>query len=300
MLTAKIWPNGEFWVGSVAAHPQGLVDPVKNHRAPKGAKGMTSAARRTVRQATFLLEETYGYENLTLFTGTLPGETDEECAKALASWTELNRRFLQEVGRVLGRNDFPPWFVGATEIQPKRFEATGQPWPHLHLVLPTRAHGQWVISGQELKDMWSRIAASVTGMAVERFAVSGRVDRFRNSGAVGKYLSKYLAKGQSEPILAALNDEQFPRVRNWHHCSHELTAAINACTSKLTNKISRMLYAIALNAEEGCKVWSAIIDEKAENPENTAPLGFVGSLTKEMMVWILQKDDEERRCRNLV
>jgi hypothetical protein len=299
MLAAKIWPNGEFWVGGIAARPQGLVVPVKNHKAPKGAKGMTSAARRTVRQGTHLLEETYGYENLTLFTGTLPGDTDESCSKALAHWSEICRRFIQEVRRLLLRCDFPPWFVGATEIQPKRFEATGQPWPHLHLVLPTRQAGRWVISGQELKDIWSSIAARRLGVAIESFTVSGRVDRFKSAGSVGRYLSKYLAKGQTQEVLAVLDDEHYPRVRNWHHCSHELTNAIAACTSKLTNSVSRMLYAIAAQRSEGCIVWAEIADPYASYDLETKPLGFVGSLEKELMYWLLQKDEDEQKWLNL-
>lgn len=296
MLAAKIWPNGEFWVGGVAAHPQGLVVPVKNHKAPKGAKGMTSAARRTVRQGTYLLEETYGYENLTLFTGTLPGSSTEDCVKALADWSEICRRFIQEVRRLLLRRDFAPFIVGATEIQPKRFEATGQPWPHLHLVFPSRQAGRWVISGKEIKGLWASIAARRLGLVEQSFAVSGRVDRFKNRGAVGRYLSKYLAKGQTQEVLAVLDDDRYPRVRNWHHCSHDLTNAIAACTSKLTYTVSKMLYAIAAQRSEGCTVWAEIADPYSGNDLNTKPLGFIGSLDKQMAVWLLEKDEDSRRC----
>lgn len=294
MLQAKIWPNGEFWVGGVAASIEGLVDLDKNHKAPRGSRGLTSGNKRLIRNAVHLLGEAFEVEDLTLFTGTLPGESREDCIKALEIWPELTRQFLQEVKRELERADLPPWFAGCTEIQPKRYEDTGQPWPHIHLCFPTRLDGRWAITGKRLKLLWAKIAARLTDREIGEFGPSGRVDQCRDRKKLGKYLSKYMAKGSNPDVLSILNDEDYPRVSSWKHCSAQLTAAVEGCTSKLTNTIARRLFVIASQAVEGCEVWVAISDRYAQDDLAVKPLGFVGMLSAELIGALLAEDERIR------
>jgi len=291
MLQAKIWPNGEFWVGAAGSDQQGLVDLDKNHKSPRGSKGLTSGNKRLIRNAVHLLGEAYNVRDLTLFTGTLPGDSVEDCIRALEVWPELTRQFLQEVRRELVRVEFPPWFAGCTEIQPERFESTGQPWPHIHLVLPTRSRGTWVISGRRLKGLWSSIAARLLDRPVADFFVSGRVDQCTDRKKLGKYLGKYMSKASPEDVLAVLDGKKFPRVNSWKHCSTELCRAVEGCTSKLTCPVSKILFAIAKNREEGCEVWAEIADSRNLTGEDADPVGYVGTLTPELIGWLLQHDD---------
>jgi hypothetical protein len=294
MLAAKIYPNGEFWVGGVAASSKGLVDVDKNHKSPRGSKGLTSGNKRLIRNAVHLLGDAYDPKNLTLFTGTLPGETQEDCRLALSIWPNLTRRFLQEVKRDLLRVGFPLWFVGCTEIQPKRMERTGQPWPHIHIVIPTGMAGQWVITGKRLKGLWSKIAASELKRDVADFDLSARVDRVTGKKKLSRYLSKYMSKAGDQDVLDVLNDEDYPRVHSWKHCSAELTAAVDACTSKLSSQVALKLYHLAKKRADGCEVWAEICDTSAADDWAVNPLGYVGTLSEDLIGWLLAADDRIR------
>jgi hypothetical protein len=282
-------------VGGVAASSKGLVDVDKNHKSPRGSKGLTSGNKRLIRNAVHLLGDAFDVEDLTLFTGTLPGESREDCITALEIWPELTRQFLQEIKRELERAGLPPFFAGCTEIQPERYEATGQPWPHIHLCFPSRVDGSWVITGKRIKFLWAKIAARLTGREIFEFQPSGRVDQCHDRKKLGRYLSKYMSKGSNPDVLSVLNDEDYPRVASWKHCSAQLKAAVEGCTSKLTSTTARRLYAIAARSDEGCEVWVAIQDPYAQDDLALRPLGFVGTLTPELIAALLLEDDRERQ-----
>jgi hypothetical protein len=248
---------------------------------------MNRAAKRTVRQGAFLLGDSVGCSNLSFFTGTLPGDTDEQCEIALAEWSNICRQFIQSIGRELDRAGLPRWVIGCTEIQPKRYERTGQPWPHLHLLFPTRGRGRWLIHRGRVNALWRRACLNRLGGTDADYRLAPRTDPIDDDAEkLGKYLSKYMGKGNDASIMQA-RSEGWQLPRNWHHCTHELGHAISQATSTLTAKTAAWLFHCCRKRIAGCNVWAAICPEPSAESPATWEVGFVGALAAEFQYRVL-------------
>lgn len=278
-LAGRLWPNGEVWAGHLARPTGlGLSNLRKNHKGVRGANGITAKGRRTVRQGAHLLESEYGKVDLSFLTCTLPGATMGECESANAAWPEITRRFIQDLRRELERKNLPTWIIGCTEFQPLRYQRTGQPWPHLHLVFVGRTGKPWLIGGKRITEMWARCVGAVLDIPAEALQWATRIEAIKTKKTVGRYLSKYMSKG-SEEIAEILGlNPAFPIPHSWSHCSQDLNATIAKGTAHLNPKTAAFVIKLLQSEHPGAKLFAAILpDEKDETTVQHA-MGYCGIL----------------------
>lgn len=216
--------------------PLGLSDAINCHKSisnqrkkasKRGSKGITTAARRLVSNACYLLEDKYGKDCLSFLTATLPAFSNpDDLSLICANWSDLIRKFIQELKRILERRGFPASMVWVTEIQEDRYLNTGVIAPHLHLTMVGKKHRyskQWAISKGEVRSLWERLLGNLLGRPVTCQAAT-RVERPRKSlkAEMGKYMSKG-GKVIAE-IIQAGKGNQLPS--SYAGCSDNLRKAI--------------------------------------------------------------------------
>lgn len=296
VLAGRLWPNGECWVGhQPRPSSKGLSNLRKNHKEnPRGLKGMTSKGKRKIRQGCFLIEDLAGKQNCSFFTGTLPGTTMDACQVANEKWGELCRRFIQEVGRELDRVGLPRWICGCTEIQPKRYQETGQAWPHIHLVFVSRSDGAWLIKRWKIKEIWYRTVAAVLGLKRSDVPDTAQCDPIKSKGKLAQYLSKYMSKG--EKFLSEIRDRT-PDValpRAWVHCTQPLGRLISSSVCALSEKTSAWLFMLARKRDDDFKLWCEIAPTATEASPHDSPIGFYGVLESSLFDRVLDYHTRER------
>lgn len=295
-LSGRLWPNGEVWAGHLARPSgMGLVNLRKNHKPIRGSHGITAHGRRIVRQAAFIAERDIGRADLSFLTCTLPGVTMGECRRANAAWPEICRRFLQELRRELERKGAPGWFVGCTEIQPKRYEATGQPWPHLHLIFCGRTGKPWLIGPQRATALWGRVVTAVLGIPTEDLQWATTIKPLTGKKSAGHYLAKYMSKGSEQIEELRNSDESFPLPRAWHHCSHDLSRMVAAGMAKLTPKTSAWVIKLLQEKHPGSKLFREICPTPTISAPNDAPIGYVGMLDPPLAMRVRRFNSGQRR-----
>lgn len=256
----------------------GLVNLRKNHKPIRGVQGITRHGRRVVRQGAYILENDYGRGDLSFLTCTLPGETMAECEAANRAWSEITRRFLQELKRELERKGAPGWFIGCTEIQPKRFDRTGQPWPHIHLVFVGKTGKPWLIGPARATALWSRVVNAVLGIPFENLRWATTIKPLEGKKSAGHYLAKYMSKGVE--IVDKVRDvsPDFPLPKAWHHCSHGLNHAILAGLAVLHPRAASWVIHLLQIGHAGSKLFTEICPTPTINAPNDQPIGYVGML----------------------
>lgn len=183
---------------SGALAPMGLSDVVNSHKsikkkAKRGSKGISSSAKRLVRSSLAILEKQFGRGCLSFGTATLPPMETHELEKVCLNWSNITRKFFQELTRLLDRRGLSRDFVQVTEIQEKRYLAWGQVCPHLHWIMQGRANlrAGWAITPDEIRFLWERILSNCLGRPIDGKAAT-RIEKPKKSLAVelGKYMSK--------------------------------------------------------------------------------------------------------------
>lgn len=188
----------------LAVPPLGLSDTSNCHKSPpwerkktskRGSKGITTKQKHLVVDAGYLLEKKYGKNNLSFLTATLPAFCDRsELDLICLHWSDLIRKFIQELGRLLERRGYPVEMVWTTEIQEDRYLETGDVCPHLHLVMIGKKHRyqkNYAIHFSEVRSLWERMLGNLLDRPVTCKAGT-RVERPRKSlcAELGKYMSK--------------------------------------------------------------------------------------------------------------
>lgn len=169
-------------------------------RKSRGSRGLSTYAKRMLRNGCELLEQRVGKRNVAMVTTTLP-TCDEDLQKKIShEWPEIVRVFCQRVHRYLERAGGNPWVIGCIEIQEKRMEEYGGLPLHLHIVFQARKKGGWVIRKDELPGMWrSAMVSRVPELEDADFSASTRIELVRKT--VSGYLCKYLTKGVNQSVL---------------------------------------------------------------------------------------------------
>lgn len=229
-------PNDDFGLGDDS--PLGLSDTINCHKSPpknrkkaakRGSKGISTNGRRLVSNACYLLEDKYGKDCLSFLTATLPAFANlADLQLICANWSDLVRKFVQELKRILERRGFPTSMVWVTEIQEDRYRDSGVVAPHLHLTMVGKKHRyakHWAISKSEVRSLWERLLGNLLGRPVTCQAAT-RVERPRKSlkAEMGKYMSKG-GKVIKEIIQAGKGDD-LPS--SYAGCSDNLRKAIKS------------------------------------------------------------------------
>lgn len=174
----------------------GLSPHANSHkRAKRGLKGITSLGRKMVRNGAYLLQQKYGKQHLSFLTVTLPAVSVEESLQISACWSEIVRKYLQSLRRLLQGRSLPGEIVGCTEIQESRLERDGVLGLHLHLIFVGRKQGKsWVVSCQEVRELWRRELERVVGRSLDCSSTEN-IERVKVDAE--QYLGKYMSKGVS-------------------------------------------------------------------------------------------------------
>ena len=227
-------PDDDF--GDRTDTPLGLSDATNCHKSAtkngkkpskRGSKGITTHGKRLVSNACYLLEDKYGKDCLSFLTATLPAFANLADLKLIcANWSDLVRKFVQELKRILDRRGYPSTMVWVTEIQEDRYRDSGVVAPHLHLTMVGKKHRYskvWAISKGEVRSLWERLLGNLLGRLVTCQAAT-RVERPRKS--LKAEMGKYMSKGGKviKEIIEAGKGDDLPS--SYCGCSDNLKKAI--------------------------------------------------------------------------
>jgi hypothetical protein len=277
-----LWLNGEFSLG--------LSKPVKTHKPPKPpeirerrGQAFTSYGRRMVRSAAFWLEKTWGRQNLSFLTTTVPTLPNRDIGKLSAEWCEVTRRYKQELERELSRKGITSEVLLVTEIQEKRFRETGLIAPHLHIVFRGRKsrYDNWAISKERARELWENVLSAIVGYRLNAPA-STRIEKIKKS--VENYLSKYMSKGGKviEEIIADGRRHLLPT--SWWGMTNTLRDTIKAGCKRIPQEMADILYDQRENLQQaGIIRWCHIVMTEIAQSHGEfieIPVAFVGKFAK--------------------
>ena len=227
----------------------GLSPHTKSHkRAKRGSKGISSFGRKMVRNGAYLLQGKYGCSRLSFLTVTLPSVTVEESLLISRCWSEIVRKYLQSLRRLLQSRSLPGEIVGCTEIQESRLERDGVLGLHLHLIFVGRQAKQaWGISYLEARELWGKELERVVGRELNCSSTEN-LERVKSDAE--QYLGKYMSKGVKSVgrlIEAGLGDF-LPSA--WWTMTRSLNIRVKAQLEHLTGgKASLFVRLVEIGAE---------------------------------------------------
>lgn len=222
-------PEGAALLGSSKVpNSQDVAQTSSIRGGQRGSKGITIYGARLVRNACYLLQQKYGKQRLSFLTTTLPGSPELTVAAA-AEWGEITRRFLQALREKLIRSGLPGYIVSVTEVQMKRFVATGGMPLHLHLVFVGRPldNAPWVLSKKWVNDCWrTAVVGRVPALKDLDFGPSTRIERIEKDAA--GYLGKYMSKGAAAVDFVIQEHAELYEFlpRAWYNLTNEMRQTV--------------------------------------------------------------------------
>jgi hypothetical protein len=193
-----------------------------------------------IRSGAAILEQAHGKENLSFITVTLPGLNFSDLNYANSNFSELARRFCEEISRQLKRHGLSTDYVCVTEIQEKRWSNRGEIALHMHLLCQGRTHykQQWKIRPEAVRKIWERVLGNLLCRPMECPAAT-RIEAIRKSAK--RYLGKYMSKGGKvlREVQQAGLEECLPP--SWVRMSKELRNQVLAGIVKPSQEAKDML-----------------------------------------------------------
>lgn len=224
-------------MGELRPVPLGLSDGRIFTEPPPSRKkclSMTKSMARNIRNAGYLLEQSYGKDNLSFLTLTLPTLPDSEFQKITENWGKMVDQFLKWMRSTLGTKGMEFEYVYCTEVQTKRLENHGQYALHLHLLFRGRINkrSNWAVTPKKCRKAWVRCLKSVCSEDFRDCALEN-LQRIKRSAS--GYLSKYLSKGASADVNGDSQKDN-PRFRgHWGGMCRALSRRIRGSTIRLNN-----------------------------------------------------------------
>jgi hypothetical protein len=245
--TTTIYPNGDFTLGF--SRNTRFINTRKSSQASRGqAKGMTSYAKKMLRNACYAIEEGISDidSQIGFYTLTLPALSAEEIYLIAKDWSEIVRKFFQELRRIFERKGETPYFAYCTEIQMKRSKAVGVDCPHLHWVAPAYLHGtkQFIVSSSTLRNLWFRMLKPYIS---EEISFNATLDSQIIKKSVSRYLSKYLSKSNSKSSDVGSDDKYKVHISAWWGMSKELREWIKCRLIKDSGHIAEIILDMCKN-----------------------------------------------------
>lgn len=228
----RIWPSGDVVFSKQTKRcALNLTNPAKlrKPRPTRGLKGLTTYGRKVVRSAAQLLSRKWKKENLSFITATVPDLSDCDLEKLVDGWGAIAHRFCDELQRELLRKGIKTQYLYVTEIQPKRWEATQQAYPHLHMVLRGRlsTSHSWGLTTAFMSRVWKRVLEKHLGLTFQKSPVT-QIRRIEKS--VVNYLSKYMSKGLGSLSGWTSNQAVPPLPSAWYGLSRTLLELVRSLT----------------------------------------------------------------------
>jgi hypothetical protein len=222
---ASLLPRGRL--GGLSAEV-GSIPCEKIPRTPRGARGLTSYAKKLLVGAVNWLEQKYSKKNLVFHTATLPSdnvlvkqEALKKSKQILKYWRKVLSRLLAKFG--LSGEDI----VIVLEIQ-KRGAI------HFHSIFPNLYRsGKFVISLAQLDKAWKQaLTAVLPVLKTADFSKSCRTERVKKSA--GRYLAKYLSKGV---LLSKFGEINFSIT--WYSIGNQLKEKLKSLAKKAIATVRR-------------------------------------------------------------
>lgn len=198
-------------------------------RSPRGSTGLTRHGKRLVRNGVAILEQAYGKDCMSFFTGTFPAMSDEDAASVVDNWAKGLNNFCKKVQRRLEKFKCCKLLVGCIEVQEKRRQRTGEHGLHLHMIFHGRRKGRsWALAPKQIQKIWEQSwKPYLTG--VYDWNAATNIQRIVRSASA--YLSKYMSKGlQNQALRSSETREEIPLVASWYVCSKSLRKWIETNT----------------------------------------------------------------------
>ena len=257
---------------------QNLSEP-PTRRAIKGLKGMTSYMRRLIRGSAAILESYVGKDSLSFLTVTVPELSQEQLYKCWYHWQDMIDELKQYLAYHAEKKGVEKFLcVYCTEVQPKRLAASGNPYPHLHMVYTGRPSSKraWTRTPKQVRGQWLRILRNYIGI-IPGNQPCENLQRIRKSCA--RYLAKYLSKKHNSLPLDFGTDSQLTRGIHWGGVSRILLGWFRASTTKLSGQgddRSALLFLerLPVARDAGVLWYYRGIIEVARNPLNGDTLGI--------------------------
>jgi hypothetical protein len=147
-----------------------------------------------VRCCAALLEHAHDRRCLTFGTATLPKLPADQLEKIQQAWATVVNRFFEELARAYARAGLKLTVIYVTEIQPGRWERSGEVALHLHWVCVGRRDrkSNWAVTPKQVAAIWAMVLGRVIGYEPDTTAAT-RLEVPRKS--VSRELGKYLSKG---------------------------------------------------------------------------------------------------------
>jgi hypothetical protein len=192
--------------------------------------------------------------------------------RVCGQWSEVVRQTRQNLSRLQESKGLDTDVVGVIEIQEKRFDRTGEPVPHLHIVLQGKAsiRSHWASSPHEYEDCYRRAIEAVAGEPIDMRAACN-TQGVRKS--VVNYLGKYVSKGVKSLGKIRESCGSFPLPKAWHTISRRLKQAVTDESQYSQTQTSFSKIAEVLNQYAGKIYW-----KKFEIEENGATLAIYGTI----------------------
>lgn len=235
------------WVlsGKSEANDLGSSKVIKSHKIKKarGLKGLSRYGGRMLRNSIALLEREAGKDCLSFLTLTVPDCSAEDYRNLAGVWAEVWRQLQQWLKRKLKAARLPGEIVSVSEIQTKRYEATGLPVLHLHLLFQGRygKKASWVIAPKAVRKAWKRIIKPYLPSASKWDSLEN-LQRIKRSA--GAYMAKYMSKG-TDTLERMMTDGWADCIPSaWWGCSFSLrrrVLALSPCGVDVGNVIVQMI-----------------------------------------------------------
>jgi hypothetical protein len=220
-------------VGSGALAPLVHQSVESSAQAPKPSRkrleNMTRNMARNIRNAAFILEDTYGKDNLTFATLTLPGLSTNDLAIISDRWDELVDNFLHSLRKRVKSRGGTFEYVYCTEIQLKRLQQRNEYAPHLHIIMRGRngKKSPWYLSPRQFRSAWGNAIANILGH--NSFVRSALENVQRIVKSASGYISKYMSKGVH--CCPKMADEGYIPLRTqWGGMARNLSRSIKRAT----------------------------------------------------------------------
>lgn len=214
-------------------------------RIRRTAKGLTRRGKHVIRDGLALLERKYGVRGLGFYTLTCPYDDPELIQEFNDKYTEIVRRYFQEVKREYERKNVKFAYVAVHEVQPKRLRRTGHQCLHLHYIAPAfYGRGRFILSHARVRGLYERVLRGTMSVPPSHSPRVG-CELVRVSSAA--YLAKYYSKGipgdgsrGSGLAVASLS--------SWYSVSRGLRRSISQVYTGLPASVTDAIYRASYEA----------------------------------------------------
>jgi hypothetical protein len=198
-----------------------------------GLKGITAHGRKMLRNAGHILDTVAkkgkGYM-VQMGTLTIPSLSPERMKIIGARWNDITRRFFQECRRRYLRFGKIFDYASCSEIQPGRWEGSGEVGLHIHfLFVSFRLNKKmWSLPDSWVRTVWRRCLVRYVGEEGVPDNLNYRREAVSSSSAA--YIAKYASKGTQfiEEVAGRMGQDCLPK--QWWSMNSRLKKCIKAHT----------------------------------------------------------------------